>query len=345
VLDGVAGVHFAVWAPNAAAVSVMGDWNGWSKAAQELRTHAGSGVWEGFIPGVVHGAAYKYHVKSRYEGYEVDKADPFAVYAEVSPRTGSRVWNLDYASGRSYVTPGASRRNAIDARLDPSCISLVASCPEEDDRRRLREIAPLLVEHIAHARASDVCCRSWASVLRFRAINPPATSPTSASAAADLMFLIDSLHQPHGVIRPCRRTSRPTSLASATSTARTSTSLAVAPGFHPDGRASSSTTVATGEELSAVSALFWIDKTTPSRLRFVGRGRVAPHTRARRRSGSRTITADARNLDAIDSAPAKERPRSTTASQKREHRRVDGGRCYRSGFTSGARLGMKWDMV
>src|SRR5258706_9783606 len=117
VVDGVAGVHFAVWAPNAAAVSVMGDWNGWSKTAQELRTRAGSGVWEGFIPGVAHGAAYKYHVKSRYEGYEVDKADPFAIYAEVSPRTGSRVWNLDYAWGDRTWMAERLERNAIDAPI------------------------------------------------------------------------------------------------------------------------------------------------------------------------------------------------------------------------------------
>src|SRR5438270_479484 len=94
VVDGLAGTHFAVWAPNAAAVTVMGDFNGWSKTAHELRARGGSGLWEGFLPGVGAGAAYKYHIRSRYAGYEVDKADPFAVYAEVAPRTGSRVWRL-----------------------------------------------------------------------------------------------------------------------------------------------------------------------------------------------------------------------------------------------------------
>src|SRR5436190_3301094 len=94
---GVAGTYFAVWAPGAEMVYVFGDFNGWAKGSHPLRPRGASGIWEGYFPGVGKGARYKYHVVSRYEGYRVDKADPVAVYAEEPPKTGSVVWDLDYA--------------------------------------------------------------------------------------------------------------------------------------------------------------------------------------------------------------------------------------------------------
>jgi 1,4-alpha-glucan branching enzyme len=95
-LDGEAGVFFAVWAPNAEAVHVMGDFNGWSRSAHPLRPRASSGIWEGFIPAVPRGSIYKYFIASRHRGYRVEKADPFGLYHEVPPRTGSVVWDLEY---------------------------------------------------------------------------------------------------------------------------------------------------------------------------------------------------------------------------------------------------------
>src|SRR5947207_1511557 len=79
---------FAVWAPNATAVSVMGDFNEWSPDAffLDLRSKP-SGIWEGFIPGVGKGAAYKYHIRSEHNGYRVDKADPFRIRHETPPKT------------------------------------------------------------------------------------------------------------------------------------------------------------------------------------------------------------------------------------------------------------------
>ena len=98
--DGVAGAHFSVWAPNARRVSVIGDWNGWNAAAHPLAVRGdSSGVWEGFVPGVSRGQAYKYRVVSNVGGYEVEKADPFAFSAEPPPKTASRAWNLDYRWG------------------------------------------------------------------------------------------------------------------------------------------------------------------------------------------------------------------------------------------------------
>ena len=89
------GTHFGVWAPNAAAVSVVGDFNGWNPSSHFLEPRRdSSGIWEGFISGVRPGAVYKYHIVSRHAGYSVDKADPFAFFAEVPPRTASVVWDL-----------------------------------------------------------------------------------------------------------------------------------------------------------------------------------------------------------------------------------------------------------
>ncbi|MEI9988666.1 MAG: 1,4-alpha-glucan branching protein GlgB [Rhizomicrobium sp.] len=93
VLCGVAGTSFAVWAPDARRVSVVGDFNGWDGRRHPMRLHPGSGIWEIFLPGVAAGALYKYEIKTR-DGAINLKADPFAFEAERSPRTASVVCAL-----------------------------------------------------------------------------------------------------------------------------------------------------------------------------------------------------------------------------------------------------------
>src|SRR5215813_7597504 len=95
-VDGVAGTNFAVWAPDAEVVNVMGAFNDWNNSSHPMRPVASSGIWEVFVPGAKKGESYKYHVVSRYHGYQVDKADPFAIHAENPPKTASIVWDLDY---------------------------------------------------------------------------------------------------------------------------------------------------------------------------------------------------------------------------------------------------------
>jgi 1,4-alpha-glucan branching enzyme len=202
VVDGVAGVHFAVWAPNARAVAVMGDFNGWSKSAHELRARGASGLWEGFIPGVGAGAAYKYHVASRYDGYEADKADPFAFYAEVPPRTGSRVWSLDYAWGDDAWIAQRLERSAIDAPISIYEVHVGSwrRVPEDGNRPlTYREMAPLLV---AHARDMGFTHVELLPVMEHPFYGSWGYQTTGYFAATsrygtpqDLMFLIDSLHQ------------------------------------------------------------------------------------------------------------------------------------------------------
>ncbi|SPE38339.1 1,4-alpha-glucan branching enzyme [Candidatus Sulfopaludibacter sp. SbA6] len=90
---GVSGVRFAVWAPNALNVTATGEFNDWDIRRHPMRRRSG-GVWEIFIPGLAEGAAYKYNIRSRFEGYQQLKADPYAFYCERPPKSASVVWNI-----------------------------------------------------------------------------------------------------------------------------------------------------------------------------------------------------------------------------------------------------------
>lgn len=94
-LDGVTGVNFAVWAPNAESVSVIGDFNGWDRHTHLMQMHPGIGIWELFIPGLKEWAVYRYHVRSRHMGYQADKSDPYGFYTERRPKNASVVVRLD----------------------------------------------------------------------------------------------------------------------------------------------------------------------------------------------------------------------------------------------------------
>ena len=95
--DTARGTRFAVWAPNAAAVSVIGEFNQWQRGRHRLIARSDtSGIWEGVVEGVGPGALYKYHVVSRQGGHAVDKSDPYAFRTELAPRTASMVWDLAY---------------------------------------------------------------------------------------------------------------------------------------------------------------------------------------------------------------------------------------------------------
>lgn len=93
--DGVKGVRFAVWAPNAERVSVVGDFNRWDERMHPMQMHTGSGIWELFIPGLVEGDLYRYEILSHNKGMRAMKSDPYAFYAEVRPANASIVYDLD----------------------------------------------------------------------------------------------------------------------------------------------------------------------------------------------------------------------------------------------------------
>lgn len=109
------GVQFAVWAPNADSVSVIGDWNGWDPATNQLSPRGVSGIWEGFVEGVGPGAAYKFRIGN---GHIVgEKADPFAVHTETPPKTASKVWDLTFEWSDAEWMGNRPRRNALDAPM------------------------------------------------------------------------------------------------------------------------------------------------------------------------------------------------------------------------------------
>jgi 1,4-alpha-glucan branching enzyme len=93
-VEGVRGVRFAVWAPNAEVVSLIGDFNGWDPRVHPMRLRS-AGVWELFLPGLGEGTKYKYFVRSRFQGHRAEKADPYAFYFERPPKSASIVWDLD----------------------------------------------------------------------------------------------------------------------------------------------------------------------------------------------------------------------------------------------------------
>ncbi|MGH8114967.1 MAG: 1,4-alpha-glucan branching protein GlgB, partial [Rhodanobacteraceae bacterium] len=151
-IDGRAGTCFAVWAPNAEAVSLIGDFNDWNRASHPLQPRSDqSGIWELFVPGVGAGTLYKYHIRSRLGGYEVDKSDPFAFRTEAPPRTASIVWELSYDWQELEWLRDRARLNALDAPWSIYEVHLGSwRRPAEDPTRLLsyRELAHALADYV-----------------------------------------------------------------------------------------------------------------------------------------------------------------------------------------------------
>src|SRR5918999_98146 len=110
----VDGTYLAVWAPDAEQVSVLGNFNDWDNSTHRLFPRGRSGIWEGFLPGIRKGELYKFHIRSRFKGYRVDKTDPFAVFNEVPPKTASIVWDLSYGWNDHQWMEQRREHNALD---------------------------------------------------------------------------------------------------------------------------------------------------------------------------------------------------------------------------------------
>jgi len=158
-VNGVRGVHFAVWAPNAVRVSVVGMFNHWDGRRHPMRLHPGAGVWEIFIPDIGIGEPYKFEIKGRGE-YLTLKADPLAFAAELPPKTASVVWEVgNYSWCDDTWMRQRTRRNSLDGPISIYEVQLGSwmRVPEEGGRwLSYRELAPKLVGHAQYLGATHI---------------------------------------------------------------------------------------------------------------------------------------------------------------------------------------------
>jgi 1,4-alpha-glucan branching enzyme len=201
-IDGKQGVSFAVWAPNAERVSVIGDFNGWDGKHHPLRSRNESGIWEGFLEGLDEGLHYKFRIETKHSGYAVDKADPFAFYSQIPPETASIVRNIDYSwNDQEWM----NRRHECNSLQSPISIYEVhlGSWQRvlEEDYRPLtyRELAPRLAEHVARTGFTHVELLPIMEHPFYGSWGYQVTgyfAPTSRyGTPQDFMYFIDYLHQ------------------------------------------------------------------------------------------------------------------------------------------------------
>ncbi|MFH0993894.1 MAG: alpha-amylase family glycosyl hydrolase, partial [Pseudomonadota bacterium] len=199
---GLEGAVFSVWAPNAARVCVIGDFNGWDEESHPLRLRGQSGLWEGFIPGIKNGDVYKYHIISQDNNYRVDKADPFALCYETPPSTASVAWELEYQWHDQGWMEKRGKLNAPDAPviIYEMHIGSWRRVPEDDNRPlTYRELAPVLAEYITrmgftHVEFLPLTEHPFYGSWGYQTVGYFA--PTRRyGTPQDLMYLIDYLHQ------------------------------------------------------------------------------------------------------------------------------------------------------
>jgi len=199
--EGVKGVNFAVWAPNAKYVSVIGDFNNWDGRVHPMRRHGDSGVWELFLPGIELGDKYKYEVKSHHRGYIAEKVDPYGFHAERRPNTASIVADVDrYNWGDSAWL---KKRAAQDQLTAPMAIYEVhlGSWKRKDNNEWLtyRELAHELVPYVkemgfTHLELLPVAEHPFDASWGYQVTGYYA--PTSRfGTPEDFMYFVDQCHQ------------------------------------------------------------------------------------------------------------------------------------------------------
>jgi 1,4-alpha-glucan branching enzyme len=203
-VHGSQGVHFAVWAPNARRVSVVGDFNGWDGRVHPMRLHPGNGVWEIFIPGLGERTLYKFEVLPKW-GPPVLKADPFAFAFELPPRTASVVRDLAYEWGDEIWMTDRAKKHALDAPLAIYEVHLGSwrRVPEEGHRvLTYRELAQELAVYMkamgyTHVQLLPITEHPYSPSWGYQTLGYYA--PTSRHGSPrDFMYFVDTLHQ-HGI--------------------------------------------------------------------------------------------------------------------------------------------------
>jgi 1,4-alpha-glucan branching enzyme len=196
----IAGTRFAVWAPNAILVSLIGDFNGWDNRRHPMRLREG-GVWELFVPGVGPGTPYKYSVKSRFHGYSEQKSDPYGFWMETPPKSASLVADIDHFQWNdSQWMEDRGRTNWLERPMSIYEVHL-GSWRKDGDGRPLsyRELATTLVPYLkdlgyTHIEMMPIAEHPYSLSWGYQVVGYFA--PTSRYGSPnDLQFFIDACHQ------------------------------------------------------------------------------------------------------------------------------------------------------
>ena len=201
-VSGEEGAIFAVWAPNAERVSVIGEFNRWDGASEPLRPRGQSGIWEGYLPGAREGTLYKYCIVSRYRGDSFEKADPCGFFCEVPPRSASVVWNLDYTWGDAEWMRSRAQSNGYSNPIAIYEVHLGSWMRSPDHPNRMlgyRDLAGALSDYVVkmgftHVEFLPVMEHPYYPSWGYQITGYFA--PTSRyGTPQDFMFLVDQLHQ------------------------------------------------------------------------------------------------------------------------------------------------------
>ncbi len=199
--DGVSGVNFAVWAPNAVRVSVVGDFNNWDGRKHQMKRHADSGIFEVFVPGVTEGDIYKYELKLK-GGMVILKSDPYGFYAQLRPDSASVVFDIDNYKWND--DDFVSQREAFNSKDKPFSVYEIylGSFFKPDDGRKTanyRELADRIIPYVkemgySHIELMPVMEHPFDASWGYQIIGMYA--PTSRyGTPEDFMYFMDRMHE------------------------------------------------------------------------------------------------------------------------------------------------------
>lgn len=206
-INGVSGVHFAVWAPTAQRVSVVGDFNLWDGRVLPMRRYAESGLWEIFVPELPEGTIYKYEIKSLHNDYVVEKSDPYGFFSEVRPRTASVVAHLDAYewNDSAWMTTDRANLNSVRAPISIYEVHLGSwrrrwnTTTHDESYLSYRELAEQLVNYVkevgfTHIELLPISEHPFDGSWGYQTIGYYAVTSRFGSPQ-DFMYLVDLCHQ------------------------------------------------------------------------------------------------------------------------------------------------------
>ena len=201
VQDGVAGFHFAVWAPNADYVAVVGDFNWWDKSKNPLKVQGSSGIWAGFLPGVKAGVCYKFHIASP-GGFWAEKNDPYAFTCEIPPKAAAVTWDLSYQWNDSEYMSKRKAKSAQDAPISIYELHLGSWMRQADPpyhSLNYRDVGPKLATYCKEMGFTHVEVLPLTEHPYFGSWGYQTTGYFAATSRygtpQDMMYMIDVLHQ------------------------------------------------------------------------------------------------------------------------------------------------------